>query len=280
MNESDKLPSLIANGSGIRLTVLGSGGGGVSKNRHMPAFLLEYGKTKVLLDAGYGTLYQILKMGYKPTDLAGVCISHFHGDHFTDLLHILDVIVRQEGDNLRPRTVVGPMGLTHRLSTLYEVYKYRKSFFPKQIQLLEFVPWSKCTITSKIGESPILIKPFEVNHVRTNVKNFPCLGFVCWAGNKKLVYTGDIGPEQNWNELEESAYEADLLIIPAGARDDSSVNHITAARAIEFARRCEAKITVLNHISEDRVQAVSQTIRLLCVDGSILLAEDFQVIDL
>ncbi len=279
MTDSDSDLNLMRS-PGTTLTVVGSGGGSASSERHMPAFLLESGETRFLLDAGYGTLHQLLALGYKTTDLHGICVTHFHGDHFGDVHHILDTIVRQEGKALRPRMIIGPMGLDHRLKVLFDIHKYHQGFFPKEIRLIEYAPGGKYAIYSGTSEEPILVEPFEVNHVRTNSASFPSLGFVCRAGNKKLVYMGDIGPNQNWDSLRLTAFEADLLIIEAGASDDSSEKHITAERAVEFSLKCKAKQTVLNHISPDRVRAVWATIHPLCVDQTVLIAEDEMEIEL
>jgi len=65
----------------MRLAVLGSGSGG-------NATLLDTGKECVLVDAGLSAKQLVLRMevlGVNPKDLAGVLITHEHGDHIKGL---------------------------------------------------------------------------------------------------------------------------------------------------------------------------------------------------
>lgn len=258
--------------------ILGSGNWDLANGRHPPAILLQSGTTKVLLDAGYGTYSQLIASDCSPTTLTGMCISHFHPDHFADAVPIANAIVLAKQDNLKPFIILGPPGLRTRWQMLHSIFCCEDLQQKDKIQLFVVQERIQTFTFQASGERgyPIIIEPFDVDHILTEV----CCGFVCGFGNKKVVYTGDLGPEQDWKLLGQKAHAADLLIIEAGAEDESSKSHITAARAIEFAQACRAKQTVLNHIPKHRYGPVLEMIHERKLEKSIEVGEDFQEFDL
>lgn len=61
----------------IRFASLGSGSAG-------NALLVEHGATCLMLDCGFGlreTVTRLLRLGRAPSDLAGILVTHEHGDH-------------------------------------------------------------------------------------------------------------------------------------------------------------------------------------------------------
>lgn len=97
---------------------------------------------------------------------------------------------------------------------------------------------------------------------------------------KKVVYTGDMGPNQDWEVLNEIAFGADLLLIEAEAEDDTSHSHISARQAIQFAHVCGAKSTLLFHIPNERVNDVEATINRMNCGNTVQLAYDGLEIEL
>ncbi|MFN3921544.1 MAG: MBL fold metallo-hydrolase, partial [Caldimicrobium sp.] len=73
----------------MRLTVLGSGTGWITLERSSPAYLVSHENFHLLLDFGPGTLRQILRVGLTFNDISAIFISHFHPDHFSDLIPFL-----------------------------------------------------------------------------------------------------------------------------------------------------------------------------------------------
>lgn len=68
----------------IRFASLGSGSAG-------NALLVEHGATCVMLDCGFGlreTVARLLRLGWAPSDLAGILVTHEHGDHVAGVFRL------------------------------------------------------------------------------------------------------------------------------------------------------------------------------------------------
>lgn len=68
----------------IRFASLGSGSAG-------NALLVEHGATCLMLDCGFGlreTVARLLRLGRAPSDLAGILVTHEHGDHVAGVFRL------------------------------------------------------------------------------------------------------------------------------------------------------------------------------------------------
>ncbi len=68
----------------IRFASLGSGSGG-------NALLVEHGATSLMLDCGFGlreTVARLQRLGRAPSDLAGILVTHEHGDHVAGVFRL------------------------------------------------------------------------------------------------------------------------------------------------------------------------------------------------
>lgn len=75
----------------MRLTILGSAGGWPTAGRACSGYLLAAGGRQVWLEAGTGTMPELLKHTTL-ADLDAVWISHLHADHCSDLLGALQAL--------------------------------------------------------------------------------------------------------------------------------------------------------------------------------------------
>ena len=68
----------------IRFASLGSGSAG-------NALLVEHGATCLMLDCGFGlreTVTRLQRLGRTPSDLAGILVTHEHGDHVAGVFRL------------------------------------------------------------------------------------------------------------------------------------------------------------------------------------------------
>jgi len=68
----------ITSQSGMRITILGSGTCVPSLDRSSCSVLLETGNSRLLFDAGAGTMRRLLKTHLQIFDITHIFISHFH----------------------------------------------------------------------------------------------------------------------------------------------------------------------------------------------------------
>lgn len=101
----------------MRVTLLGTGTP-TNPNRFQSAVLVEIGKSKLLFDAGRGTVHQIYQAGLEINRVNPVFITHHHFDHINDLF---DVIISSA---MRGRDyeleIYGPAGTKKIVSALLE----------------------------------------------------------------------------------------------------------------------------------------------------------------
>jgi hypothetical protein len=94
----------------MRLTVLGTSGGWPAAGQACSGYLLEAGGTRIWLEAGTGTMQELLRHTTL-ADLDAVWISHLHPDHCSDLLGAFQALTYGNARSSR-LPVYGPPGWT------------------------------------------------------------------------------------------------------------------------------------------------------------------------
>lgn len=250
----------------MRLTILGSGTMMPTRNRYPAAYLVEEGDTKLLLDCGHLTIARLIERGSDLHSITAIGITHFHTDHFSNLLPLVharwvDDMVQQKEQI--PLTIFGSATLEERYKKLREVMWPE----PTEAYAINFV---EDIGRHKVGN--LTLVTFPIHHVPW----FPSVGFKVVAGDKSLVYTGDLNSEQG-KQFADDIRGTDLLLIEAGAVRPSKT-HFTAEQAVQVAQRCGIKRVVLTHIREDRVEEVRVTVAQH--PDLLTVAEDDMTIDL
>ncbi len=107
----------------MTVTVLGSGTCVPVPGRGAPGYLVQMGRTPVLVDAGPGTLARLSAAGVSYRDLTRVLVSHLHADHTLDLVTLFQANAATPGfRRTLPLSLVGCRGLSSLLSRLFEIY--------------------------------------------------------------------------------------------------------------------------------------------------------------
>jgi len=250
----------------MKVTILGSGSFLSSLIRFGPAYLLEIGDKKVLVDTGSGCQIRLLERGIKLEDLDYIFITHFHPDHTTDLASILiryKMLTRLDKSFENKLKVFGPVGIKEFTEKLFQVY-----------DLPQFVDFpgalvSEMSVSTKLDD--FNVRPFVVEHlgVRAQAYRFGYEG-------KSVVLSGDttkcLGAVDALNN-------ADLAIIDSSMnKDEEPIAHLNTTQVGEIAIESGVKKVVLTHIltyneKRDLVAEVKEV-----WDGDVVLAEDLMEI--
>jgi ribonuclease BN (tRNA processing enzyme) len=224
----------------LRLTVLGNSTAVPHPESAAAGYLVEWGDTAILLDAGQGVI-RSLQDRLDPHRLSAVVIGHMHADHSLDLvgLRYLYPWGERAAD---PLPVHLPPGGRMRLDALATGISERVGFFDDSYTVDEYDP-----------AVPLVIGPLTIrfNKGRHYV---PAWGLTVEAPDgARLAYTGDTGPSDS---VVEFSTGADLLLIEAALRlpahDDLERGHLTAEEAIDMATRARARSALLVHYSPAR----------------------------
>ena len=270
----------------IVLTFLGTVSGIPSKERNHPAIALEYfyyRKDTLLFDCGEGTQKQLMKAGISFMDISKIFITHWHADHFSGLIPLLQTM------NLEKRkselTIFAPeanrfvqgilnlgyFGLRFPVKAVdvpFEGRSVNKVYETKLYEIfstpvLHTVPSVAFAFKEKdvwrIDESKLkklgLKKGKWLKELKENGEAF-------YNGRKirieevanlqkglKVVYSGDTKPCDNIVEL---AKDADLLIHDATfleEDEDFQKYHSSVKDAAKIAKKANVKKLILTHIS-------------------------------
>lgn len=110
----------------MKIIPLGTSSGKPTLRRNVSALAIVADGEWWLFDCGEGTQMQIARAGLSPQRLAGIFLTHLHGDHFNGLPGLLSTMAMD--NRTQPLTLVGPTGinefleLTARLKICYVNY--------------------------------------------------------------------------------------------------------------------------------------------------------------
>ncbi len=224
----------------LRLTVLGNSTAVPHPESAAAGYLVEWGDTAVLLDAGQGVI-RSLQDRLDPHKLSAVVIGHMHADHSLDLvgLRYLYPWGERAADPLRVHL---PPGGRMRLDALATGISERVGFFDDAYAIDEYDPDERMVI------GPLVIRFSRGRHY------VPAWSLTVDAPDgARLAYTGDTGPSDS---VVDFVAGADLLLIEAALResahDDAERGHLTAEEAIDMATRARVRSALLVHYSPAR----------------------------
>lgn len=224
----------------LRLTVLGNSTAVPHPESAAAGYIVEWGDTAVLLDAGQGVI-RSLQDRMDPHRLAAVVVGHMHADHSLDLVGLRYLYPWGERAP-DPLPVHLPPGGRARLDALATGISERVGFFDAAYDIDEYDP-----------NEALVIGPFVIRFNRGR-HYVPAWGLtVETPDGARIAYTGDTGPSES---VVEFSTGADLMLIEAALRlsahDDEERGHLTAEEAIDMATRARVRSALLVHYSPAR----------------------------
>ena len=224
----------------LRVTVLGCSTAVPHPSSPASGYLVAWGDTSVLLDAGQGVASR-LAGAVDPRSLSGVIVGHMHADHYIDLAALR--YLYPWGELAESRLAVHlPPGGRDRVTALAQAISERAGFFDTAFDIAEYDP-----------DEPLRIGQLSVSFGRSR-HYVPAWAIAIEAPDGgRLVYLGDTGPD---DAAVEFARGADLLLVEAALRsaadDDPVRGHLTVDEAIDLARRAEVRAALIVHYDPDR----------------------------
>ncbi|MGB3328944.1 MAG: MBL fold metallo-hydrolase [Thermomicrobiales bacterium] len=226
----------------MTLTVLGASASCPDAGDACSGYLVRQGETALLVDCGSGVLGTLRReIGFDRVN--AILISHFHPDHFLDLVPMrygLRYDIRAEGGTapIRPRLFVPPGGIAY-LAGLGTSLRNNPRFFADAFQLAEYDPATTLDLDG-----------IAVTFQRTTHDEPTWAMALTGRDGARLVYTADTKESP---EVERFAAHADLLLCEstypaaAGAHTDGSGHHLSSLQAGELARRAHVRRLMLTH---------------------------------
>ena len=225
----------------LRLTVLGCSTAVPHLATPTAGYLVQWGDTNLLLDAGQGVIRSLQRV-LDPRELTAVVIGHMHADHYLDLVGLRYLYPWAEPAVERASVLLPPGGRA-RLDGLANAISERVGFFDASFEAVEYDPAAELTV------GDLRLRFFAGRHY------VPAWGVVVEAPDgARLAYTGDTGPSSS---VEDAVRGADLLLIESSIatvrHDDAERGHLTAEEAIDLAAAAGARSALLVHYGPDRL---------------------------
>ena len=261
---------MVANKSGITVTILGSGTCVPSLKRSSCSVLMQIGASRLLFDSGPGTMRRLLETQTTIFDITHIFYSHFHPDHTGEFVPFIFATKYPDGDRRKiPLTVSGGRGLLNFYERLKSVYGQWIELTSGLLEIIEFDTKNADTITFE--DFTVNTAPVQHNEESIAFRIISTDGF-------SAVYTGDTDYIETIIDL---AKDADLLICECALPDKHKVEgHLTPSLAGDLAAKAGVRKLVLTHFypecdKEDIAAECRQT-----YSGPLVLAEDLMEIEI
>jgi ribonuclease BN (tRNA processing enzyme) len=207
------------------ITLLGTGTCQIEHERRASSVLLELDGLPILFDCGHGVVQRLLETGVRHDRLNHVILSHFHPDHVSDLIPLMQAGAWSRRD---PRStdlhIYGPSGTQSLVDGLMHIFNPASFAQPSyQVRVHE------------ITEDSFTIERFRFDFISLPPANNHGLRFT-WHG-KRYAITGD----SYYHEQEiDFLRGVDLAIIDSGHPQDAEI--------VQLAAQSQAKVIVCSHL--------------------------------
>ncbi len=261
----------------MKLTILGSGIYVFLKDRKGPAYLLEVGDQKILLDCGWGFGPNLLEAGYTIYELDHIVISHPHADHMGGLMNITQSMKGgrhfPEYYRKKPLYLHGYKGFKKDFETLQNIMNPEKDEW-YEIKIFEYEDNQ-----NSIGE--LKISGVEVKH---NPHLFHSSAYRIEHNGKSLAYSGDSSYDE---QLVKVSNNADFALFESSnppklfKEQGPKPNHLSPFEAGKLAHAAGVKKLGLIHVyfhltsEEEITEEVRKNFK-----GELLFPKDLQSIQI
>ncbi len=194
-------------------------------DRATSSVLLELGELKLVYDFGRGISQRLASLGLIQNDIKHVIISHFHPDHFSDLIPYLQAA---SWSRIDPRTtnlsIYGPRGTKNLIKKISDLLGEQKQNFRR------YKP-----IVCEVDNGKINIENLQFSFVKLPPANNHGIKFT--FNNKTVAITGD--SEFHQKEVD-FLKNTDVAIIDSG--------HIEDEEIVRLSVLSQAKQIVCSHL--------------------------------
>jgi len=247
----------------IKVTILGSGTCVPSLERNSCSALVRGKSSHILLDAGPGTMGQLLKLGVHINDIDYILLSHFHLDHCAEIAPFLFATKYSGFKRGKKLTLMGGKGLKALFENLNTAFDHSLEIHKDYFQIIELDEKGSMNLNLEeiqLGYTTVYHKPESLAYRLTDKAGF------------SVVYSGDT---DFCEPLIDLSRETDILICESAFPDGHKVSgHLTPSVAGEIAAKARVKKLVLTHFYPE---CDDFDIKAQCRNtfiGPLVLAED------
>jgi ribonuclease BN (tRNA processing enzyme) len=218
----------------VQLTVIGSSPAWPNPGGAHSGYLVESNGKRLLVDCGPGVLPRLRKHETWPK-LDAIAISHFHLDHWGDLVPWVWGSMYLNGQPGAVTLFIPPDG--GEVLTELGARLGFPDMFERVFAIQEYVPNSAFEV-GRLSVTPIRVPHYSIQTYAFRVQE----------GDTVLAYSGDSAPSA---ELVDAARDADLFVCEAtlrtGADDGELRGHLSVDEAVAAFEQSGARRLLLTH---------------------------------
>ena len=249
----------MADSNSLTLTVLGSAGAyRTHDGSRASGYILQHSATSIVLDLGHGTYAPLaaqIGIGALP-QISSVAISHLHPDHWVDLAALRHALVHgnKMGGDARSVSVIGPSGLSARLSSLLDdrTPEEQAAGAHDALQPFAFATWRVDAALPPLGGGRVVtIGDLTVQSARVRHTGESYALRVALRGQPGVTYSGDVS---HWEDLVSILRPGDTLLCEAAggaAQWREGDTHVTAYGAGKAAAAAGVVKLLLTHFGAE-----------------------------
>ena len=251
----------------MKITFIGTSSGKATLNRNHSSLLFSSGKYNLLVDAGDGISRALISNGINFNSINGILFTHLHPDHFSGLpalivqmkminrIEPLDVYIHDSLRNVVEEFLVRSYLLPERMGfeILYKTFRdNERSIISEGFSFL-----------ARKNSHLKNLEKFKTKYLSLSLYS---ASFLFEAGNKKVIYTSDIGSEKDLFLFNEAI--PDIFI--------SETTHLSPTTILDNIISLNPGTIYLTHYSDDDVLALGEILATLPAElkEKVKLAED------
>jgi ribonuclease BN (tRNA processing enzyme) len=224
----------------VKLTVVGCSPAWPNPGGAQSGYLVEApGCGRLLLDCGPGVLGRLRLHDDWPV-VDAIAITHFHLDHWGDLVPWVWGVLAGPGAAQEKPELVTPPGGRERLADLGVRLGGWESMFEQVFRIREFEE-----------DTPMAVAGYELRALRVPHYTLEAYGFRLRQDGLALAYSGDSGPSE---QLAELARDCDLFVCEATLLDGEPDlrGHLTLPEAEQAFEESGARRLLVTHRPKER----------------------------
>jgi ribonuclease BN (tRNA processing enzyme) len=242
-----------------RLVLLGTGTCQLEDGRAASSVLVELDGLRLLFDCGRGVAARLAELGYRQDQLRHVVVSHFHADHVSDLIPLLQAGSWSRSDpRSRDLHIWGPPGLVRLVEGWFELFGPGRLVNPDRfaVELHE------------LTAGPFAVDGHELESVSLPPAGNQGLGFA--VDGKRYALTGDSDFHQQEIDF---VGGCELAVFDSG--------HLSEEQIVELAARTQVRRLVCSHLYRELdAGALGARAAKAGYTGELIVGEDGMSFDL
>ena len=232
----------------MKITFLGTSHGYAEANRFQSSALVEVRGKSYIIDAGAPVEYQMATLGKDFNSIRGIFITHAHNDHIGGLPQLISPLLRYRYNDQCTCFISDEV-----VANAFDVWMSANTVDLEHMK--KVVNFKVPTVGEIFDDGNIKVTAIKTNHFKHETRF--SFGYIIDDGEKKVLFTGDIG--YGFNDYETvTKGKYDLVIC--------EMAHADLCNVWEMMAKTDTKKMIINHYHMPRLEGYEEIFRKMPFD--------------